>query len=61
MSEVFHDAAGALVGGFHADTDGRSPGPDPEGRSYATYASFSDPDGNGWLLQEITERLPGRV
>jgi catechol 2,3-dioxygenase-like lactoylglutathione lyase family enzyme len=35
--------------------------PDQEGRSYFAYASFSDPDGNGWLLQEITERLPGRV
>jgi predicted enzyme related to lactoylglutathione lyase len=37
------------------------PGPDPEGRSYATYATFKDPDGNGWLLQEIKQRLPGRV
>jgi catechol 2,3-dioxygenase-like lactoylglutathione lyase family enzyme len=61
VSEVFHDADGGLVGGLHAGTDGRAAGPDPEGRSYATYASFSDPDGNGWLLQEITERLPGRV
>ncbi len=33
---------------------------DPEGRSYQTYAAFSDPDGNGWLLQEIKTRLPGR-
>ena len=48
VSEVFH-----LAGG-------RVPGPDPEGRSYQTYASFSDPDGNGWLLQEIKTRLPGR-
>jgi hypothetical protein len=48
-------------GGFQAGTDGRAAGPDPEGRSYGSYASFSDPDGNGWLLQEITERLPGRV
>jgi hypothetical protein len=48
VSEVFH-----LAGG-------RVPGPDPEGRSYQTYASFADPDGNGWLLQEITTRLPGR-
>ena len=38
----------------------RVPGPDPEGRSYRTLASFSDPDGNGWLLQEIKTRLPGR-
>lgn len=36
------------------------PGPDPQRRSYQTYATFSDPDGNGWLLQEIRERLPGR-
>ena len=36
-------------------------GPDPEHRSYRSFASFSDPDGNGWLLQEITARLPGRV
>jgi len=39
---------------------GPVPGPDPQGRSYQTYASFSDPDGNGWLLQEIKTRLPGR-
>ena len=44
---------------FHLD-GGRVPGPDPQGRSYQTYASFSDPDDNGWLLQEITTRLPGR-
>ncbi|HTD56780.1 MAG TPA: hypothetical protein VK670_15425, partial [Silvibacterium sp.] len=36
-------------------------GPDPEHRSYRSFASFHDPDGNGWLFQEITERLPGRV
>ena len=39
----------------------RVSGPDPEHRSYRSHASFSDPDGNGWLLQEVTERLPGRV
>jgi catechol 2,3-dioxygenase-like lactoylglutathione lyase family enzyme len=51
---------GAEVSGvFHLD-GGPVPGPDPQGRSYSTYASFSDPDGNQWLLQEITERLPGR-
>jgi catechol 2,3-dioxygenase-like lactoylglutathione lyase family enzyme len=61
VSEVFHDAAGGLGGGFHLGAEGRAPGPDPQGRSYGTYASFRDPDGNGWLLQEITERLPGRV
>jgi catechol 2,3-dioxygenase-like lactoylglutathione lyase family enzyme len=58
---VFHDAGGGLGGGFYADPKARASGPDPQRRSYATYASFSDPDGNVWLLQEITERLPGRV
>jgi catechol 2,3-dioxygenase-like lactoylglutathione lyase family enzyme len=61
VSEVFHDAGGGLAGGFHAGTEARAPGPDPQGRSYASYASFTDLDGNGWLLQEIKERLPGRV
>ena len=46
---------------WHADPErGRVAGPDPEGRSYATRASFQDPDGNGWDLQQITERIPGR-
>ena len=58
---VFHDAGGGLGGGFYARTEARAPGPDPQRRSYASYASFSDPDGNGWMLQEIKERLPGRV
>ena len=44
---------------FHLD-GGRVPGRDPQGRSYQSYASFCDPDGNEWLLQEITTRLPGR-
>jgi catechol 2,3-dioxygenase-like lactoylglutathione lyase family enzyme len=56
VSEVFH-----FEGGLHVDgTNGRVPGPDPEGRSYRSWASFSDPDGNSWLLQEIKTRLPGR-
>ncbi len=56
VSEVFH-----FDGGLHfTGTEGRVPGPDPEGRSYRSFASFSDPDGNGWLLQEIKTRLPGR-
>jgi catechol 2,3-dioxygenase-like lactoylglutathione lyase family enzyme len=47
---------------FHIDPDrGRVPGRDPQGRSYFSRASFADPDGNAWQLQEITERLPGRV
>ena len=61
VSDVFHDAAGGLIGGFHPGPAGRAPGPDPEGRSYGSYASFDDPDGNRYVLQEITERLPGRV
>jgi predicted enzyme related to lactoylglutathione lyase len=44
---------------YHLD-GGPVPGPDPEGRSYQTFASFKDPDGNTWQLQEIKERLPGR-
>jgi catechol 2,3-dioxygenase-like lactoylglutathione lyase family enzyme len=56
VSEVFHLEGGLDVSG----TKGRAPGPDPQGRSYSSYAAFSDPDGNGWLLQEIKTRLPGR-
>lgn len=48
-----------VSGVFHL-AGGRVPGPDPEGRSYQTYASFRDPDGNEWQLQEIRARLPGR-
>ena len=51
VSEVFHYAAGRGP---------RVSGPDPQGRSYFSFASFSDPDGNSWLLQEIKTRLPGR-
>jgi len=58
---VFHDSGGGLGGGFYAATEARAPGSDPQRRSYASYASFTDPDGNAWLLQEIKERLPGRV
>jgi catechol 2,3-dioxygenase-like lactoylglutathione lyase family enzyme len=55
-------AAGVEVGEvFHPGTDGPVSGPDPEHRSYLSRATFSDPDGNAWLLQEITTRLPGRV
>jgi catechol 2,3-dioxygenase-like lactoylglutathione lyase family enzyme len=58
VSDIFHDADGVF---HHAGTTARVPGPDPERRSYCSFASFSDPDGNGWLLQEVTTRLPGRV
>jgi catechol 2,3-dioxygenase-like lactoylglutathione lyase family enzyme len=46
---------------FHLGPDGPVSGPDPERRTYRSRATFSDPDGNGWLLQEITTRLPGRI
>ena len=57
VSDVFHDADGVF---HHAGTTARVPGPDPERNSYASFASFSDPDGNGWMLQEVTTRAPGR-
>jgi catechol 2,3-dioxygenase-like lactoylglutathione lyase family enzyme len=58
VSELFHDAGGVF---HHAGRQGRVSGPDAKRRSYASFASFSDPDGNGWLFQEVTVRLPGRV
>ncbi len=61
VSEVFHDAGGGLGGGFHIGDEGRAPGHDPERRSYASYASFHDSEGNRWVLQEVTERAPGRL
>jgi catechol 2,3-dioxygenase-like lactoylglutathione lyase family enzyme len=57
VSEIFHDAGGIFD---HSGTDGRVSGPDPKGRDYGSFASFSDPDGNGWLLQEVKTRAPGR-
>ncbi len=57
VSEVFHFAAGPFN---NAVENPRVAGRDPEGRSYFSFASFKDPDGNEWLLQEITTRLPGR-
>jgi catechol 2,3-dioxygenase-like lactoylglutathione lyase family enzyme len=63
ISEVFHDAGDVHAGADEPYLFGRLrvSGPDPDHRSYRSYASFSDPDGNGWLLQEVTVRLPGRV
>jgi catechol 2,3-dioxygenase-like lactoylglutathione lyase family enzyme len=53
----FHDVDNV----FHRiGTDGRVRGADPDHRSYISFASFSDPDGNGWLLQEVKQRAPGR-
>src|ERR1700677_1355854 len=60
VSEVFH--AGTPGAQFQPDgTSGRVSGPAPDHGSYRSFATFRDPDGNGWLLQEITTRLPGRV
>jgi catechol 2,3-dioxygenase-like lactoylglutathione lyase family enzyme len=58
VSEVFH--AGAPGAQFRIDGSGRISGPAPEHASYSSFATFRDPDGNGWLLQEVTTRLPGR-
>ncbi|MEV7323961.1 VOC family protein [Streptomyces sp. NPDC093970] len=67
VSEVFHDAGGILHHGHEAGDavhrgagQERLAGLDPDRTSYASYATFSDPDGNGWVLQEITQRQPGR-
>jgi catechol 2,3-dioxygenase-like lactoylglutathione lyase family enzyme len=60
VSEVFHSGAP----GAQLDPDGASGrvnGPDPEHKSYSSFATFEDPDGNSWLLQEVTDRLPGRL
>ena len=56
VSEVFH-----FAGWNRLDPKGRVSGPAPDRQSYGSFASFSDPDGNAWLLQEITTRLPGRI
>src|SRR5919197_885493 len=57
VSEVFHE--GSLGDRFHPDA--RVAGAAPDGATYGSFASCSDPDGNTWLLQEITTRLPGRI
>ena len=63
VSEVFHGGNDVFAGPDEPYLFGsvRVTGADPEHRSYRSYASFKDPDGNGWLLQEITTRLPGRI
>jgi catechol 2,3-dioxygenase-like lactoylglutathione lyase family enzyme len=58
VSEVFHDVGGLF---HHAGKEGRVSGLHPARRSYGSFASFSDPDGNGWVFQEVTARLPGRA
>jgi len=57
VSGVFHDAGGVF---HHAGTQGRVEGPAPDHQSYGSFVSFADPDGNGWFVQEISTRLPGR-
>jgi catechol 2,3-dioxygenase-like lactoylglutathione lyase family enzyme len=57
ISEIFHDADGVF---HHAGTANRVSGPHPERADYGSFASFSDPDGNGWVLQEVKTRAPGR-
>ena len=60
VSDVFH--SGTPGAQFQSDgSSGRVSGPDPDQASYNTFATFADPDGNGWLLQEVTTRLPGRI
>jgi uncharacterized protein GlcG (DUF336 family)/catechol 2,3-dioxygenase-like lactoylglutathione lyase family enzyme len=58
VSEPFHDAGGVF---HHAEGKSLLSGPNPQRKSYASYASFSDPDGNAWVLQEITARLTGQI
>ncbi len=58
VSEVFHDAGGVF---HHAGAQNRVPGPAPEHKSYGSWISFPDPDGNSWFVQEITTRRPGRA
>jgi hypothetical protein len=58
ISEPFHDASGIF---HHAVSKDLLSGPNPQRKSYASYASFSDPDGNGWVFQEITARLTGYI
>lgn len=59
-SEVYHCATGYGCR-FPGGDEGRVSGPDPDHRTYASFLNFSDPDGNGWVLQEVTTRFPGRV
>ena len=57
VSEVFHDAGGIF---YHAGNEGRVGGPHPERGDYGSFASFGDPDGNRWVVQEVKTRAPGR-
>jgi predicted enzyme related to lactoylglutathione lyase len=57
VSGVFHDIGGVF---YHLSPECEVPGPDPDRRDYSSFARFSDPDGNGWVLQEVKQRAPGR-
>ena len=57
VSEVVHDLGGVF---YHHSPAYEVPGPDPAGRDYASFARFCDPDGNGWVIQEVKQRAPGR-
>jgi hypothetical protein len=57
VGEVFHDKGGVF---YHLGPEWQVPGPDPERGDYGSFASFSDPDGNGWVLQKVKTRAPGR-
>ena len=57
VSEVFHDIGSVF---YHLSPAYEVPGPDPARRDYASFARFCDPDGNGWVIAEVKERLPGR-
>ncbi len=68
VSDVFHDSAGVFVHGhddqgeftYPAGDSSRQEGPHPDRAAYGSYATFTDPDGNGWVLQEVKARAPGR-
>jgi len=57
VGEVFHDRGGTF---YHVGTEWQVIGPDPNHGSYGSFAKFKDPDGNGWVLQEVKQRAPGR-
>ena len=57
VGEVFHDMGCVF---YHESRAHELPGPDPAGRDHASFARFSDPDGNGWLIQQVKQRAPGR-
>jgi catechol 2,3-dioxygenase-like lactoylglutathione lyase family enzyme len=57
VKEVFHDSNGLF---YYVNKKITMPGVDPDHKSYSSFTAFTDPDGNGWIIQEVKERLPGR-